>query len=106
MRYLVLVALLACSGDDVMTNGEACTAFGSAMCERADDCGFLTNSVSQCTALAVAGCCAGDCDEPARGVSDGEVDDCRSALETWECEALGDAINGETQLPLECVVLD
>ena len=82
---LVMVVASGCTGDGGGLSlpedlGEACSDIGSALCDRAIECGFVTvPDRLSCENGAYAGCCADD------GVCNNDLDDSITASEWNRC---------------------
>lgn len=98
MRRLMMCALLAaCSGSENPTVGEACTTLGLASCARLSVCSggtWTAQDVSACQGGFVQSCCNGPpntCGKESKR-SDEQIDMCRVAIESWDCNALSQGV--------------
>jgi hypothetical protein len=101
LRILVVAGLLGSAGcgDDepYETVGDAIRAIGSAWCDRAIECGAVTEADREvCEAAFTSEACdAGDCGADFDSTAE-RVDDCIAAFGDFSCEALDEV------LPAEC----
>lgn len=90
-RWLVLLALVACSGEEHVQLGEACTTLSTYVCPRLGQCGaFPQSELQACQDSFVAACCGGPpnrCGQDSIRTQE-ELDDCTNAITSYGCTAL------------------
>jgi hypothetical protein len=77
MRWLTLVALVACGRPVPPTVADGCYNLAVAVCERHATCGTLKGTLGDCRANEVAACCQGaQCAIPVTACKDSEAKTC------------------------------
>lgn len=77
MRWLTLLALVACGRPIPSTVADGCYNLAVALCDRHTACGTLSGSTGDCRSAAVASCCVGaECAAPVAACKDESAKTC------------------------------